>query len=402
MRSDDENAIQADLHRLAGSIPHRGPNTESERVAADYVASRMRETTPDVGFEDFESIDGYLLLFAGYYSEFLLVALLAQWFPYLAAVYGAGILIAYLAEFTGYRVVSRLMPRYQSQNVVARFLADRPRRTYVITAHYDSGRSSALSEHVNRRRFHWIHRGLVAAMAIAVIGCLMLGANLFPDLPFPVGNVLLCAAMGVLTAAAAYLFFAELTADYVRGALDNASGVAALLALGRWLQQKPLEEADVWLVATGSKEGWMSGMLHHIGSHDFDKSSTCFINFDHLGAPALRFVTDEGMLARFSCDPAMVDIARRTSLPHGATPYAQRGLPTDLLIPLTRGYRAIGVTSTEVDGTQPHRLQETDTLAQVSPGDVQRAVAFTQDFILALDESLRAEDRVEAPSSMLR
>jgi hypothetical protein len=398
MRSVHEQSIQQDLHRLAGSLPHRSANTESERSAADYILSRFKTFTADAGNEEFDSVDGYRVLFAGYYSEFALVAVFAIWLPWFATAYGAAIFMAYLAEISGYRLLGRLLTQFQSQNVSARILADRPRRLYILTAHYDTGKASPLSHPVAVRWLRWVHLGIVLAMVLCITSCLTDAANVFVAVPWPVDSVVRWCAVAVLVCAGGFLLYCEAVSEPVRGALGNASGVAALLEAGQSLADDPFEEADVWLVATGSKEGWMNGMRHFLASHELDPATTHIINLEYLGAPQLRYVTAEGLLHRYPCDSDLVRIAEAAGSAYSAVPYVERDLPTDLLMPLTRGLKAIGITSTEDDGTRPHRLRESDSLAKINAEAVASAAHLCVDMLRALDEERARQDRPSAPS----
>lgn len=119
--------IHEDLMYLAGRLLHRSAQTEAERQAAGYIHKRFEEYTPNVQLDEFHTIENYPYLFAMYYSEFLVVAVLAQWWPLFAALYSLGVFCCYLAEFMGFRVFARMMPQFDSQNVIARFLGLRPR-----------------------------------------------------------------------------------------------------------------------------------------------------------------------------------------------------------------------------------------------------------------------------------
>ena len=85
------------MEYLAGVLPHRGANTRGERSAAEYLAERFKQYTLDVELDDFHSIDGEWLLFASYYAEFTVVAILALWWPLVAFGYGLAVFTAYLA-----------------------------------------------------------------------------------------------------------------------------------------------------------------------------------------------------------------------------------------------------------------------------------------------------------------
>ena len=59
-----------DIEHLAGRFPHRGGITENERLAAEYLLERFKESTPLALKEEFHSTDAYPYLFALYYLDF--------------------------------------------------------------------------------------------------------------------------------------------------------------------------------------------------------------------------------------------------------------------------------------------------------------------------------------------
>lgn len=373
----DPVRLRRDVERLAGTLAHRGSNTESERDAALYMAERFRESTPDVEIDDFHSIESNRLLFAAYYGEFVVVSLLAHWWPFIAFGYGCVVLTAYLAELTGYRVFSRLLPHYASQNVVARFNGLRPQRLIVVSAHCDSPTSSRLESPGLARRLRPIQFGLVLCMTVIVVCSAAHGYGLFEDAAYPMHVVARWSAVGVLLAAAAFLLHTELNADHSRGASDNASGLAVLLALAERFAEEPLERADVWLAATGSKEPGLNGMRHLLATHDLPRDNACFINIDDVGGGRIVYTRSEGLLRRFGASSRMLERCRALAPAYGAEAAQGTGLPSDALIPLTRGYDAVTLTARRAARTDG-RLPCDDTPADLDYAVVAAAAGFAE------------------------
>jgi hypothetical protein len=332
------------MQYLVGSLPHRGAYTENERLAAEYIRDRFQESTPDTELDGFTSIESHYYLFASYYAEFLFVAIAAIWFPRLAFLYGLVVLLAYLAEFTTYRVTARFLPQYESQNVVARFLAPNPTSFFIVSANYDSPREGPVNTAKLGNRLRWVHLGVVLSMMAVLISCAAQGFMLYPE-GFRPDLVLRWAGVAFLMGAAGVLFFHEMGGEFSSGAIDNASGVAALLALADRLRTTPFtDRVEVWLVATGAKDAWMSGMHHFVRTHRLDRANTYFLHIDNVGAPDLRFVTAEGLLQSFSSNPAMLEAARSAAGEYSAAPHSDHGMPSDALVTLVRGYKTLRVT----------------------------------------------------------
>ena len=157
-------------------------------------------------------------------------------------------------------------------------------------------------------------------------------------------------SVALLLSAAMVLYLGARSAEFTRGANHNASGVAALLELGRRLSAKPLESTEVWLVVTGCKESWLSGMRALFRGLDVDKRSTYFLNLSGVGAGSLRYVTKEGMLHLFNSDRELLQRAEDVAQQFRAGPLVYRGLPTDAFVALARGYRTMGVMGFPEEG----------------------------------------------------
>jgi hypothetical protein len=372
------------MQYLVGNLPHRGAYTENERLAAEYIRERLQEYTPDTEIDAFTSIESHYYLFASYYAEFLFVAVAAIWFPHLAFVYGLLVFLAYLAEFTTYRVT-------------ARFLGPNPRSLFIVTANYDSPREGPLSTPALRDRLRWVHFVVVISMVIVLITCAVQAFGLFPE-EFRPELVVRWSAVAFLLSAAALLFFHEVGGEFSSGAIDNASGVAALLALAERLNAKPLlDQVEVWLVATGAKDAWMSGMHHFIRTHNLDRTSTYFLHIDNVGNPELRYTTGEGLLQTFHSDPGMLEAARRVAGEYDATPFCDRSRPSDALVTLVRGFKTLRVTGVarKRDEGEERLPNPPDGLARVDYRAILGAATFAE---ATLRELAAALVRVQQPA----
>ena len=376
---------QADLQALAGRLHHRLPNTAMERSAAEYIHDRLKPIAQTVEMDDFYSIDNPFIVFASYYAEFAIVSLLAIGWPLISFFYGVAVFVVYLAEFTGYRVMSRFMPQFETQNVVARFFAPNPRRTVVVMAHYDTGLKGPLERPALRRWLPWLHTGLLVCMIGVIASCAV--EALHEGSPSGLYEASArWAATGFLLAGAVLVTINQWMAEPVRGANDNASGVAALLSLAERFRETPLKHVDLHLVATGANKTWMSGARQFVSTHGFDRSTTCYINLDTVGAGPPGYTTREGMLVSYRCDRDLVQAAREAAPAYGALPRCIRAASWDSLIPLAHGYRTITVTG----AGEP---QEMDRIAHVDGSNVVRAADFTEDLIRRLAATIEKEEK---------
>lgn len=372
-RKEAEAQVHADMMYLAARLLHRGAQTEEEAEAASYIFGRFRERSPDVVKDNFTAIDNPLYLFASYYAEFLFASIIAFWVPAAAAVYGAAIFGCYLAEFLGFNVLSRFLTHYETQNVMARFLAPKPSALFIVTAHYDSGYSSPLTYDGRARWLRPAHLAVLASMAVIIATCTAEAYTQFAGIDAGLIPYARGVALVILMSAAGCLYFASSNTEEERGANNNASGVAALLRLGDRLAQEPMLDADVWLVATGSNEAWMAGMRHALSSSSLDKASTYILNVESAGAGDLCFTTAEGMILDMPCASELVIAAREMTKDHKLREARLRAVPTATQVALARGYKAMSLIGLDAQGIPPRWNSVSDLITGVDREQIVQA-----------------------------
>jgi hypothetical protein len=250
---------------------------------------------------------------------------------------------------------SRFLPAADGTNVVARIpAAGQAERTVVFIAHHDAARTGLLWRLPRSRK----PLGLPAQMAMALVaaGCLA-GSRILRAIGAV--NLALLAALGLDVA----------RSPLVPGANDNASGVAALLALTAALARDPLERTDVIAVFSDCEEVGLGGAAAWLAAHEaeLDKAGTLVVSLDTLGSGEPAVVTRDGALtALYSRDTQ--DWADRGALRAAIAPPERTDLiaPTDAIVAHHAGLRALSLVSVAPDGTLgAHYHQPTDTPANV-------------------------------------
>ncbi len=374
-----------DVSFLAGELPHRGGITENERRAAEYLDRRFKEYTPLVQIEDFYSTDAYPYVFAMYYAEFLFVGLIAILWPWIALIYGLVVFLLYMAEFTGYSSMGRFLPHYETQNVTARFPCAKADRLIVVTANYDSPKAYPWTAPGAVRKLRLRHLLLVAAMVIVLVSCGAQGLSVIGDELPRFDLAARGIAVGVLLLGAAVLFNGARNAMFTPGANNNASGCAVLLELAERIKETPLASTEVLLVATGSKEMWLSGMRQLFRGLEADKKSLFFLNVTGVGAGQLRYVSGEGMLHVYGAGKTLMAAAQHEGPVHAARPIVWRGLPTDAAIPLARGYEAITVMATGPDDLPVAWNSDEDAPGKIDIDVLTRSTRFVEAILRRMD-----------------
>ena len=125
------------------------------------------------------------------------------------------------------RLFGRWLPEYETQNVIARFLSLRPRRLFVVTAHYDSGSASPISDPDVVPWLRFGLRALLLCMAVVVATC---GADTWAQLHGTLSPWWLIyirwGAIAFLACGAAFMFYTSRQVEDIRGANGNEIGRA--------------------------------------------------------------------------------------------------------------------------------------------------------------------------------
>jgi len=218
-------------------------------------------------------------------------------------------LLAYELEVSGrLPTLRRLLAHHEGATVTARVPAAGARRaTLVLVAHLDAQRTGLLwrvQDVATRGR-----RGTTIPPLAAPVGAAFALAAL-PGLR-PFGRALL--ALTALSLAD------QGTSPTVPGANDNATGVAALVALAARLAADPVDGVEVLLVAPGGEEAGMDGFRAWLAAHPLDPATTFVLGLDTLGSGTPIVLRAEATLfphAYAGADVALVEAgARRAGVP---------------------------------------------------------------------------------------
>jgi hypothetical protein len=380
----DEAALEW-VRLLSDEIGPRRPTGPAERRAAELVADRLARQGITVEQRPF---DGYST-FALPYGVPLAVALLglpvAKRRPLVAsALAAAGAALISAEDGLIHRPLTRALAKSQSRNLVVTIEPREPaQRTICLVCHLDSSRSGLMFD---RRFLPFLHAWVATqatAFPIAVAGPVLRR--------LPLGRRLTLAAYGVLLAGLGLLIERELRGVDVPGANDNATGVAAVATLASELHADPPTSTRVICLFTGCEEAGLLGadaFVRELDATQPEWRSWTFLNFDGVGAPAtLRFLRQEGVLNKWPADAHLARIAqevsqRRPELGLEGTSH-NAGLTYDTTPMMARGGRAI--TLSTQDGTIPNYHSPTDTVENLDPSALGRAIEVGREMLAAID-----------------
>ena len=385
--TDSEKAsAYSDLYYLAARLPHRIPHTEGEAEAARFLESRLRLYTSNVTTESFEASPYVYRLLAGLLAEFALVFFISFWFPGVAAVYSAVLLVFFLLEYTGLFPLSGWTSKTLSQNVSGEFISPAPRQHVVLVANYDCPWASPLPPDLTDFfQCYW-----APAASFAMVGTLVVlvaeawGSAIFESLPYAPLAVRGILLLLLLSIALGLLNIDE--DEHTRGANFNASGCAALLVLAARLAQSPLRHTDVTVVFVGAQMNGLSGIRHFVKTHTLDRRHSMFIGAEGVGAGTLSVIAREGSLFTVRADKELLALFANAGTPPPKVVSAYAHFPTLTYYPQLRGFR--GITLLGLEDDRPALLfSEEDKLVAVDTESVIHAADMVECVLRQLDAS---------------
>jgi hypothetical protein len=375
------------LRELSQVAPHRGMGTANERIAAEWLAAKLRAAGYEVAEQPFRTTRDnlYLLPLQVFVCAVAAIGLAlsdAPWWLVVAILaYGIAIL---LAEASGHAVDLTPMPRFASRNVLTAPVR-RADRTVFVTAHYDTQRGSFL--------FHPNFVDRLPLFFNACYGCVLVAvaavaANVAR---FAAAGTVLWAALILCSCAGAVYLAAEITGRYTPGANDNGTGAAMALWLASEYGRRPGEfpaDCDLRFLFTGSEEAGCRGMKAFLKSHSRQLDPrrmrfVRFVNLDNLGTGMLTYLSGEGMLFYWRAGATLLGIARamRQSAARPVQEHANLLLPTDALPPSALGFEAIAFLGKDAAGRMGNYHWHTDTFANVDAAFLRFQQQFFVEFV---------------------
>jgi len=357
---------------LAEKIGPRGSCTAQERTTAEYIETELKKIDYQTSRETFKAVTSFSWTFSVIYLLFIIAAFIFPAEPIWGFILVLFAAVCFCLEANTFPLISRLLPKKTSQNIIATLPArSKTLRKVLILAHYDSSRSGLFFAPNMVKGFRRTYLFLVAAISLQVL-LFALGAftTINPTLLW------LLSLPSVLYLFGTLLLFIhrELYGKYTPGANDNASGVAVLLEVAKALSRFPLLTTTVTFVATGAEESGTNGALDYLHRHRPGKE-TYVINLDNLGCGHLTAVTKEGLLGGKAASPELLDFAKQTAeekkINLKFAPYHL--LTTDGTVFLLRGYPTVSIMAFDEEGLLPNWHWPTDRAEFVEPANLNAA-----------------------------
>ncbi len=391
------------IERLC-SFEGRGPGTDAERRAANWLAGRLREMGRRVEVEPTYVHPEYSLAMALHVALAIIGSLVALLSP--AAGFGLVLFSAlslFLDQNTRLYLLRRLLFRRASQNVVSP--GSNPEAPYrvVLSAHYDAAKTGLVfGPHSEKAARRLPERGRVLLGPIRLIFwagvvplLLVTGLRLAGIEDAWVSALqLVFIALGLV---AIVLLVDIALSEIVPGACDNASAVAAVLSAAEVLGEDPPENLDVWVILPGAEECNAEGMACYMGAHrrEIDRERTFFVNLDSVSYGDVHYQRSEGAIVNWAMDRRLVELCegiaeRQRSGPegeHAARP-VRHSFHTDALPVIVRGFRAISIVGAKDGVGAPYYHTPEDNPGNVDAEAMTRATDFTVELVREIDRDL--------------
>jgi hypothetical protein len=241
--------------------------------------------------------------------------------------------------------------------------------------------------------------GWVAWLAVALAWLLVVAVlRASGEKGTTIGLAQLPPTVGLVLALA--LLLEQATARFGPAANDNASGVAAAIALARALDVSPPPRVEVELVLQGAGDGGAIGLRRYLQARGktLKAPNTIVIGLAACGEGDPRWFHSDGTLLPFGYFKQLrkLSAAVASQSPH-LSARAHRGRGTTPPLPArSRRLPAIAVGALDERGLPPRSHQPTDTPDRIDPGSVDRVVEFGLLLVDAINAYLGSRPAVGA------
>ncbi|GAA4409461.1 M28 family peptidase [Nibrella viscosa] len=365
-------------------LPHRGAATPCETEAAQLLENYLTDLHANIRMEPFRTPKTYVTvvywLVGGLVTGLWLV-------PYLKmtslVLIWSFVVLAWLYFNWRYSPVILFPWQHTARNVIGRWPArptEAPVSKLVLMAHYDTAPvsllyASGLVGNVNKALmltlFLMITAGVSATLEAA-------GWGLPYVLYVRYGCLGYFVLQAVLSTAGYWLY------GYTNGASDNATGVAAALAVADRLRQANLPNLDLEVILTSAKEAGMIGAYHYVQQHrpEWPAGQTAVINFDSLGTGKLTLIEQTGTLEAIRYSNPLTALATRLAqLPDFRTRMQTGEWHTadfDSVWLVRAGVPVITLCALAEKGRMPRIHCREDTLAAIDTNALHTAIDFAE------------------------
>jgi hypothetical protein len=387
-----ENGVMRNLKELSVSIGPRGPTSKGEKKAGVYIEHTMKSTGMSVNSERFESITSFSWIVITYVILFVTAVVVFPINALVAFLLDLMTVAIFLEEMSPKHVLSRLMPKGESRNIIGKIIPkNTPKKLVVLTGHYDSAKPlpffhPAIVKYVD---LLVIVASLSMILTTALYG---LGALFHFFAPTKIFSVNFWYAsfpfIGYLGLVGVGMAYGELFTKPTNGANDNASGISVILSIGEILSKEPLKHTEVWCVASGCEEAGTVGMMRFLDKNAATLKASFVFSVDCVGRGNLRYVVKEGLLKTISVPEELVNLVSETASRNPelkASPMVLKYKASDSYPALSRGLKAICMMSVNEKNLPANWHWRTDVYQNIEENALRKAQKFLLEILKTID-----------------
>lgn len=363
--------LKEHLYHLSKVIGSRGSATSKEYRAAVYTQTVLS----DLGYKTEMLTFKALTTFSWLYVVFYLLPLIAWIFNFPIISFIASVL--FFLDLNTFPVLSRIFPKSKSQNIYA-CSPEQTGKKVMIVAHIDSSKAGLNFSPSLVKGFRTSFLLMAGSMILAPF---LLFVSFVWGGAFRIIALMPCL---YLAFTALMLIHREAWNKYTDGANDNASGVAAALALASKCKAEMPSGVEVCLLFTGCEESGTYGMIDYLEKYGDQHKDTFFVNLDNIGSGNLYYMSGEGMFPVYKASAELIDACTTVA---GCRPdlNVKQGvynlLSTDAMPLLARKYKAISFLALNDEGLLPNWHWPSDTYENVDINTVETAVEFVYELL---------------------
>ncbi len=269
------------IDKLAYEIGPRLAGTRGDQMAAEYIQKQLESYRLKTRVQEFKFV-GRAAQRKAAACLFVAAFVISLFLP------PSPSLFVWLVAIAIWCSLGKLMPKRQSQNIIAVRGVDSPKKRVAVTAHYDSAPCM-----VSYRLHLFLRFTFLPALALVLIA-LALRALWWVQAWPAVWAVLALAFLPIC----AGMFVAASGRRVSPGADDNASGVAVMLEAAHVLAEEPPADIELRFIATGAEEQGLVGARRLVKEKSLPPD-TLVLNLDGVGVgPHAYVIEGNGILRR--------------------------------------------------------------------------------------------------------
>jgi hypothetical protein len=387
-----ENGVMRNLKELSVTIGPRGPTSQNEKKAGAYIEQTMKSIGMSVNSERFESITSFSWIVITYVVLFVTAVVVFPAYALVAFLLDLITVAIFLEEMSLRHVLSRLMPKGESRNIIGKIMPkNTPKKLVVLTGHYDSAKALPFFHPAVVRYVDLLV--IVASLSIILTTALYGLGALFQFLaPLKMFSVYFWYAsfpfMGYLGLMGGVTAYGELFTKPTNGANDNASGISVILSIGEILSKEPLKHTEIWCVASGCEEAGTVGMRRFLDKHTATLKDSFVFSVDCVGTGNLRYVVKEGLLKNIRVPEELVNLVSETACRNPqlkVNPIVLKYKASDSYPALQRGLKATCIISVNEKNLPPNWHWRTDVYQNIEENSLKKARKFMLEILRTID-----------------